>query len=835
MPILSQDLRYASRQLRRSPAFTLTAILTLGLGLGAAATMYNVVHDVLTAPLPYAAPQQLVGVAFTFPLEKPNDEQNGASADFLKLHARSFQTLGIAEDGNTGVNLSFIGGSASSGGSVAPVQVHARRASGDYLRTFGIAPLLGHTFAPDEDVPNGPHVAMLSYGLWQRSFRGDRSIVGRTIQLDEEPYTVVGVMPESFRDPSTAEPSQLWQPLQLSPKDPGYDGDNYELIGRLRNGVSTASAQAELSALNEAFFQHSPYYRTDVNDAKHPHSFRVWPLAQVLTSNVRTSLLAMAAAVLAVLLIACLNLAGLMTTRGSERARELAVRRALGASHSRLLSALVTEGVLLALSSATLAVIFARIVTPALMAASPLVLPAVGASHPWQTALFVLGVSLIAFVLFSLLPAMHAITRPAASALPGRGGTGMDRTQARFGKILVVAQVALAMLLLSAASLLLGTFLKLQATSPGFVPDHLVVAQVTMKGNAYETTLHKTQFIDRVIARLQRTPGVKRVAAIDGIPLDRGLNLGMLPYGHPERAQGVTELRPTTSEYFRTLNLSLLAGRTFTSSDDARAPRVAVISETAAKQWWPGVSPIGQRVSTQGKDPIVMQVVGVVADTHTNSLAEPHAIMIYMPYQQMPDALTKIVNNWIATSFVMRTESDVPLAKSIEQAVNDADPAMPIANIATMQSVIDKTTAAPQFMSWLATSFAGFALLLTVLGLFGLLSYQVAQRTRELGLRLALGATRAHLLRSVMRHGVMLTAIGLAIGGAASLAMPRLVGNVLGDILFTGFAPASSALSSSSTALFLAATALAAAAVFASYLPARRAAQVEPMEALRAE
>ena len=606
------------------------------------------------------------------------------------------------------MNLSFSGGSGS-GGAVAPAQVHARHASGDYLSAFGVAPLLGHTFTRDEDVPGGPHVVLLSHALWQASFHGDRSIVGRTIQLDEEPYTVVGVMPEAFRDPSTPEPSQLWEPLQLSPKDPGYDGDNYELIGRLRNGVSVATAQAELSTLENTFFRQSPYYSKDLNDARQRHQFRVWPLAQVLTSNVRASLLAMAAAVIAVLLIACLNLAGLMTTRGSDRARELAVRRALGASHSRLLASLITEGILLSLVSSVLAIACARVFTPALMAASPLVLPALGTSHLWQTASFVVCVSLAAFVLFSVLPALHALRRPAASALPGRGGTGMDRAQTRLSKVLVVAQVALAMVLLSGASLLLGTFLKLQATSPGFVPRHLVVAQVTMKGATYETTLHKAQFIDKVIARLEQAPGVKRVAAIDGIPLDRGLNIGMLPYGRAERANGVTELRPTTPEYFRTLNLSLLSGRTFAPSDDAHAPLVAVISETAAKQWWPGESPIGQRVATQGKDPIIMQVVGVVSDTHTNSLAEPQAVMIYMPYRQMPDALNKTVNNWIATSFVMRTEGDVPLAKSIQQAVSDADPAMPIANIATMQSVIDKTTAAPQFMSWLATSFAGFA------------------------------------------------------------------------------------------------------------------------------
>jgi predicted permease len=827
MDTFIHDIRYALRQLRKSPVFTLTAFLTLGFGLGATATMYNVVSDILTAPLPYRAPQQLVGVAFTYPQSKPNHEVMGTSGDFLKQHATSFESLGIAEDGNTGVNLSF------PSSAVEPVQVHARHASADYLQTLGVAPLLGHIFTRAEDLPHGAHVALLSYGLWQQSFHGDKSIVGRTIRLDEEPYTVVGVMPASFKDPSTPEPSQLWEPLQLGPDSPGYDGDNYQMVGRLRPGVAIATAQAEISTLNKPFYKQFPYFLSWKNAAQQLHEFRVWPLASTLTSDARGSLLAMGSAVLAVLLIACLNLAGLMTTRGTERSRELAVRSALGASQGRLIRVLITEGVVVALCSATLAIACARLVTPLLIGASPLALPVIATNHLWQTALFVVGMSLGSVVLFSLLPAWYAIKRPAAKALPGRGGTGMDRSQSHFGRVLVVAQVSLAMVLLCGASLLLGTFLKLQSTSPGFVPERLTVAQVTMKGSAYETTLHTTQFIDKVMASLQHAPGVNRVAAIDGIPLDRGLNLGMLPVGRTEGES--VELRPTTPDYFHTLDLSLLSGRTFTASDDAHAPMVAVISETAAKRWWPGKSPLGQRVKTQGRDPIILQVVGVVSDTHTNSLAEPHQVMIYMPYKQMPDDLTKIVNGWIATSFVIRTKGDVPLASIIQQAVSEADPAMPVANIATMQTVIDKTTAAPRFLSQLATSFAVFALLLTILGLFGLLSYQVAQRTRELGLRLALGATRANLLRSVMQRGIILTGIGIAIGLIASLAVPRLVGSVLGDMIYTGDAPITSILAGSGTALAVAAVAIFAASVFASYLPASRAANTEPMEALRAE
>ncbi len=830
MLILSHDLRYAMRQLRRSPMFALTAVLTLGLGLGGAATMYRVVHDVLLAPLPYRAPGQLVGVGFTYPSEKANGEQTGATADFLVGHSRSFFSLGVADDGISGVNLSFAHG--------APAQVEARRVSRGYLPTLGAAPVLGRPFTRDEDLPHGSRAVLLSYPLWQRSFHGDRSIVGSAIRLDGEPYTVVGIMPASFRDPSTDEPAQLWKPMQLSPEDPGYDGDNYQMIARLKPGVTAAAAQAELGALDEPFYRSFPHYRSwtsDVASHRQLHEYRAWPLATVLTSNVRASLLTMSAAVGAVLLIACLNLAGVMMTRGAERSRELAVRQALGASRANLLRLHASEGLLLALVGAALAILLADAVTPALLTASPLPLPVLGSASGWQTAAFVLAAALAACGLFAVLPALHTLGRPATAVLPGRADAGVNRSQARVGRWLLVGQVGLATVLLSAAGLFLGVFLKLQATSPGFAPQRLTAAQVTLKGPAYATTQAKTRFVERVLAGLDHAPGVSRAAAIDGLPLDRGLNIGMMPSDRPALRQ-TAELRPATPSYFQTLGLQLLAGRLLQESDRAGAPPVAVISEAAAKKWWPGRSPIGARVSFAGKDPTPpMEIVGVVSDTHTNSLAEPNRILIYAPYGQLPDETTKMINGWIATSFVVRTSGDVPVARLLAGVIRAADPAIPVAKTATLQAVIDKTTAAPRFFSWLATGFAAFALLLTVIGLFGLLSYQVAQRRREFGLRLAVGATRERILISVVRRGLTLTAAGLALGLGVSLLVPRLVGSVLADVLYTGDTPVTSLLGSSCLAALLAAASLLLAALAASSLPAWRASRVDPMEALRSE
>ncbi len=822
------DIRYAWRQLRKSPVFAVTAVLTLGLGLGATATMFNVVHDVLLAPLPYPGPGQLVGIGWAYPQDKPTAQQAGSTADFIAQHSRSFNSVGVAEQGNTGVNLSF------DRGKIVPLQVHARRVSAGYLPTLGVTPGLGRTFVKEEDLPHGPHAVVLSHALWHNSFHEDTTILGRAIQLDEEPYTVVGVMPADFSDASTPEATDLWEPLQLTPSDPGYDGDNYAMIARLRPGVGIAAAQAEISTLNELFYKQFPSYRSWTNQAKAVHTYRIWTLSQVLTSNVRASLLAMAGAVVAVLLIACLNLAGLMTTRGSERAGELAVRRALGASRARLLRGLLTEGLLLALFSAVLGIASSMVLTPLLLKQSTLPLPVVGTGQNGETAAFVLLVSLGACLLFSLMPAWHAVGRPNAMALPGRSSTSGDRSQAYLGRVLVVSQVALAMVLLSGAGLLLGTFLKVQSISPGFVPQNLVVGQVTLKGESYATTEKTTQFIDTVLARLEHAPGVSSAAAINGLPLDRGLNIGMLPEGHPELRQ-TAEFRAVTPAYFHTISLPLLAGRTFTESDTAHSPAVAVINQKAARKWWPNSSPIGQVVRMQGSDPMPMQVVGIVADTKSSSLAEPVDVMIYAPLKQLQDPVTKMVNNWFATSFVLRVSSGAPVARLIDEAVNAADPSMPVAKISTMQGIVDKSVAAPRFFSLLAVSFAGFALLLTILGLFGLLSYQVTQRTRELGLRLALGATRTRLLRSVMQRGFVLTALGISAGCVASLAVPKLVAGVLADAIYTGDDPITHVLASSTAAVAAAALAILAASLLASYLPARRAAMVEPMEALRAE
>jgi predicted permease len=825
---LMQDVQYALRQLRRSPGFTVTAVVTLALGIGATTAMYRVVQGVLLAPLPYPAQHRLVGVGFTFPQEKPNAEEAGTSADFLKEHSRSFASVGIAEDGTSGVNLAAGAGRA--------FQIASLKVGRGYFPTLGVQPMLGRNFSTEEDLPNGPKAVLLSYLLWKREFNGDAGVLNRVVRINEEPYTVVGVMPASLEvgaesAPGTASVVDVWQPLQMSAKDPGYEGDNYQMVARLREGVSLAQAQHELSALNGPFYKQFPNYLSWTGQGKALHEFRVWPLQQVVVSGVRTSLLTMLAAVLAVLLVACLNLSVLMTARTWRRAREMAVRSALGASRGNLLRLMMCESLVLALVGGGLGLWLSRLTVPVLLATAPIAIPPMQRSE-WLPAGFALAMACVTTLIFGLLPGWGVLRRDAGSTLQGGGQVGVSARQARMGDWLMVGQVAVAMVLLSAASLLLGRFLKLRSVASGVEAKHLTVAQVTLKGDAYASALHTTHFIDKVLGELGRYPGVARVAAVNGLPLDRGLNMGGKPADRPGPKENV-EFRAVTPGYFRTLGIPILSGRDVTADDNTGAVPVVLVSETAARHWWPGRSAIGEEV--QGGEKTLWRVVGVVADTHSHSLAESPRVMIYAPFAQLPDVFMKTINGWFPTTFAVRLSGNMDIAAAMQQAVGSADPEVPVAKLTTMQTVIDRSVAAPRFFSYLAGGFAGFALLLTMIGLFGLMSYQVTQRTREIGVRLAVGADRGQILLLILRRGLLLTALGVALGTAASVAVPRLIGSVLADVVFTGGSTIGAHLSNSGMALIYAGVGMLVGAMLASYLPARWAASIEPTQALRTE
>jgi predicted permease len=824
------DFRYALRQLRRAPGFTLTAIVTLALGLGATAAVYSVIHSVLLSPLPYADPDRLVGVAFTPEHARPNAEQAGSTADFIREHNTMFSSVAITDDSGSTVNLSVNGGHA--------VQAGALRVSEGYFHTLGVMPALGRVFTADEDHPGTTRAAVLSDGLWTRVFGRDPGIVGRAIRVNQEAFTVVGVMPAGFHVDTETAPGvlstpDLWEPLQLGPKSAGYEGDNWEMIARLRSGVTLAQAQHELASLETPFFEQHPDYKNWYSEDHHLYQFRVWPLQDVVVSDVRRSLLTVMGAVLAVLLVACLNLAGLMMSRTMRRSREIALRSALGATRVQLVRLLAAEGLLLALGGGVLAIAAARVFTFVLLRVAPLGIPSLnGEPDSLLLSAVVFCLALAATAVFSLLPAMVILRKRGREMRLGGPSLGETVSHARLSRALLIAQVAMAMVLVSTASVLMGTFVKLRALPSGVEPKQLTVFQVDLKGDRYASTQHTAQFVSTVLEQLRRTPGVDRAAAINGLPLDRGLNIGGSPSDRPELRRNV-ELRTVTPGYFQAMGIPVLAGRDIAESDRAGGDPVIVVGAATAKRWWPGRSPIGETVHIQGEEN--WRIVGVVADSQMHSLVEGQGVVIYAPMTQVADQLTEMMNGWFPTSFAVRTAAHVNLAQAAQQAVERADPEIPVARLATMQAVIDSTIEAPRFFSLLASGFSAFALVLTVIGLFGLLSYQVTQRTREIGVRMALGADRLHILRNFLGRGLAVASVGVTLGLGASWLVRPVVSHLLADAGVDTSSTSQNIVMNGAQAAMLAAFAIIAVTLAASWLPARRAAQIEPMQALRTE
>lgn len=828
-----QDIRFAGRQLRKSPGFTLTALITLAIGIGVTTAVYSVVQTVLLQPLPYPDPNTLVGVAFTYPHERPNAEERGGSYEFVRDRIHAFSSVALVDDSGPSVNLSVNGGH--------PMQVTSLGVTEGYFRTLGVMPALGRAFLPEEDRAGGPHAAILSDGLWKRLFSRDPSIVGRAIHVNQESFTVVGIMPATFAVAAETAPGvmgapDLWRPLQLGPKDPGYDGDNYQMIARLKPGYTAAQVQPQLTTLEQPFYQLYLGYRQWVDEAKMLHQFRIWKLQDVVVSDVRRSLLTVLGGVVAVLLIACLNLAGLMTARAMRRKREIALRSALGGSPAQLLRLVVCEGLWLAVGGGALATFVAIAAIRILLTNAPLAIPALrGAPSAALLAGVAILVALASTAIFSVVPAwtlLHSSTREMRL-----GGTPVGETvsHARVSRVLMVLQVALAMVLVSTASILLGTFLRLRSIPSGVEAKRLAVVQVTLKGNRYANTLRTTQFVAKVLDQLSHAPGVDRAAAVNGLPLDRGLNDQGYPTGRAQ-LERTLEFRPITQGYFAAMGIPVLMGRDISDSDLAGSEPVVVIGATAARKWWPGRSPIGE--SIHYGDRRERRIVGVVADVHNDSLVETHGFVVYAPMTQISDELTGAINGWFPTSFVVRTAAQIPLAEIVRRAIAQADPEIPVAKLTTMQAVIEDTIQEPRFFSMLSVGFSAFALLLTVIGLFGLLSYQVTNRTREIGVRMALGANRFDILRSFLARGVSLAGAGIVVGWMASRLLRPILLQLLVDAgvdVSSNAAGAGSVVMNGTQAMTIAIGTILAAAAAASWLPARSAASVEPMQALRAE
>jgi predicted permease len=822
-----QDLRYTLRQLRRSPGFTLTALLTLSLGIGATTAMYSIVRATLLAPLPYPHQEQLVGLGFSQPGDAPNDAQTGETGDLIMAQAHRFARIGMADGGSLGANFSVGGGNSQ--------LVQALRVSSTYLPTLGVSPILGRGFTRADDVVGTAPTVLLSENLWKHSLNADPHILGKAVHINGDPYTVIGVMPATLAEQDSPD---VWEPLHLSAADPGYQGTNYQMIARLKPGVSRQQASAEMSTLNAAVYRKFPSYaQWNPPGAPRMQEF-LWPLHQIVVSSARSSLLALSAAVLAVLLMACLNLAGLMTARSVARRGEIALRSALGARRATMLRLLLTESFVLALAGSLLGIVFAWAVIPLLVDASPVLLPQTHfTAIDVSVAIFAVLMGCATTVLFGLIPALTVFRQSVGAHIGTTRTAGDTAPQQRLGRSLIIAQVALATMLLSAGGLLLNSFLNMRSIPLGVRQQHLYVMQVNLKGDAYASAAHTQQFISAVEDHLRQIPGVASVATVNGLPLDRGLNAGAGPASHPDQIKN-SEVRFITPGYFRTAGTTVLAGNDISASDNAHAAPVALINELAAKRWFPGRNAIGESIIAMGKTP--RSVIGVIANVHNSSLADTIRPTAYVPFAQVDDDSMKTINGWFSTTFLLRAierpgHPDPNLAATASAAITAVDPEISVAKFASMQSFMDTSVAAPRFFSWLAGAFAVFALLLTLIGIFGLLSYQVTSRTRELGIRMALGAQRSQILTLVLNNGLVLTSIGLVMGIAGSFALRNLIAGLISDTVGVGTTTAATLLGNRALAISIAGAAMLLSAIAASLIPAHRASQLEPTEALRSE
>jgi putative ABC transport system permease protein len=805
-------MRYAIRTLRRSPGFTIVALLTLALGIGANTAIFSFVNGVLLKPLPYRDPHGIVMV-----WEKPpGGGRNGIST----LNFLDWKNQNTVFDHMAAFNW---GGSVTLTGSGQPEELPGVRVSAPYFDIFGVQPVLGRTFAPDEDRLGKSQVVVLSHRLWQNRFGADPSIVGRTLTLNGKPCTVIGVMPAN--SPFDRTWAQLWMPLAFEPGDMTRDYHWMISFARLRPGVTLETAQSAMNAIGARIAE------------AYPGSNKGWGVTvqsfedQVVDRHLRSSLLVLLAAVGAILLIGCANLANLTLARGAAREREIAVRAALGAGSWRLIRQLLTENLLIAGAGGALGLALGYAMIRGLIRlAPPFSLPSeADVSIDPTILLFTLAVSLITALLFGLAPAIHA-TRvdPASSMKEGGRSATTGAGRARLRSALIVSEVALAFVLLAGAGLLVGSFFRMLQVDTGFSSDNVMTARLPIARNRFTHPEQLLQYVRLLNERLRAAPGVRDVAFSNVLPMEGwGDGMPFLIAGRPfvDRAnRRACFYKRVTSSYFGTLDIHLLRGRGFNDRDTRGGAPVTVINQEMAKRYFKGEDPIGKRILIQeilygqpGLGPeIPWEVVGIVGDEQTGGLTDDKSAGLYVTFDQSP---TNDLNMVLRGSVDPRT-----LTSAIHAAVHAVDKNQSIADLETLEKIKSGTVASDRMRTMLLGIFAALALLLAAIGIYGVIGYSVTQRTHELGIRAALGASRGSLLAMVIRRGMRLTLMGLAIGVAGALALTRL----LGSLLF-GISPRDP------LTLIAVAAVLSAVALLACYIPARRAAGVDPMVALRYE
>ena len=801
MTTLIQDLRYAFRMLLKNPGFAAVAVIALALGIGANTAIFSVVNTILLRSLPYDDPDRLIVVKENKLPQFPEFSVSpGNFLDWQKQNA-SFEKLAAVQ----GSSYNLVTSDAE------PERLDGARVSAGLFEMLGVKPVQGRTFLEEEDQPGHQNVVVLSSNLWKRRFGSDPNIIGQSITMSAASYTIIGIMPPSFQFPDRD--IDLWTPIAFTAAQAQQHGSHYvAVIGRLKPGVTTEQARTEMSGIAARLAEQYP-------NSNAGWSTIVVPMQQFEVRDIKPALLVLLGAVALVLLIACANVANLLLARSTARQKEIAIRTALGASRSRVVRQLLTESVLLAVVGGGAGLLLAAWGTRSLLALAPEDLPRVkDVALDGRVLGFTLLVTLITGIVFGLVPALQA-SRPNLNETLKEGGRGTTGGHHRIRSSLVITEVALALVLLVGAGLLIRSFIRLQQVNPGFNTKNAMSANVALPGRKYPNSDQYLSFFTQLMEKIAALPGVVAVGATQSLPIQGDYLVGFNIQGRPPDPPGEdksTNYYAVTPDYFKAMGIPLLRGRLFTEQDSKNAPRVAVINETMARTYFSDEDPIGKGINlSQGREGF-REIVGIVGDVKQYGLAQPTTLQTYEPYLQMP---------FSAVTLIVRTEGNpAALSGSIRSEVLALDKEQPVSRIRTLDQIISGSVQQQRFTMLLLGVFAAVALILAAVGLYGVMSYAVTQRTHEIGIRMALGANTGNVLRLVVGHGMLLALIGVFIGLGGAFAFTRLMSKLLFAVSTTDpvtFAGISVLLTG--------------VALVACLVPARRATKVDPMVALRHE
>ncbi|QQS47467.1 MAG: ABC transporter permease [Acidobacteriota bacterium] len=804
-----QDLVFGARLFIKKPGFTLIAVLTLALGIGANTAIFSIINTVLLSPLPYSEPERLMMVwEHNLPRSRTMNVVNPGNFMDWQKQSGSFEEMAGMYDSL--INLT---------GNGDPEELPIQYVTPNMLSMLGVRPLYGRTFVPEDGKPDSDSVIVLGYGLWQRRFGGDSNIVNKTINLNGRQRTVVGIMPPNFKlfikeMSLTGKSPELWTQFQITPEMQQRRGRFMRVIGRLKPGVTVEAAKQEMITIGRRLETEYPDFNTG-------WTVNTVPLGDQLTGEVKTSLWILMAAVGFVLLIASANVANLQLARAVTREKELAIRQAMGAGRWRIIRQLLTENLLLAALGGAVGImlaIWAIELLPSIVPREMLQVESVTIDPRvlWFTA----GISLMTGIIFGIYPAW-ASSRRDLNDLLKEGGKGAGQGGHRLSSTLVIAQVALALVLLVGAGLLIRSLIRLQSIDPGFRPDNLMTARISLPGSKYSENSQRTQFFKQIVERINRMPGVQSAGAISFLPFgSTGAATSFSIVGRPEPPAGqdpVTDVRVIDEHYIRTMKIPLIEGRLFNAREAEQDSDTIIINQTLARQYFPGESPIGRKIVVNMKDEnLPSEIIGVVGDVRHTTLDDTVRAMVYWPHPQLA---------YPFMTLVVRTESDPEsIVSGIRNQVRSLDPAQPLSNVTNMEALLTESVGKARFATFLLSLFALLALALATVGIYGIISYTVSRRTHEIGIRMALGASASDVLRMVIGQGMKLALAGAVIGVLASIGLMRFLSSQLYQI---------SAFDNSTylSGVIL----LSGVALLACWLPARRATRVDPMVALRYE